>query len=286
MSGTGLGVFDRTVQTTNIWLNDLGDTVGPDRQAAWQALGAVLRTLRDRLPPELGAHLGAELPLLVRGAYYHRYQPDRLPRRFRDRDEFLRQVRRNMDGMRPVDVGAVTAAVLRLLDAHLPPGQCEKLRQALPEEIRSLWDGADGEAAYAGDERFRGDNERGFGARRAYDEDAYDSGYDRSGRRSAGIEGVWREAQYRGSDERPYAGRFDRELSNPPPSHAPRYQEDDRRLRSPKEDLDEDRRYGAGQPGWSSNPRRPSLSPTWFPGGDERRPDGARRCRSPRHAYR
>src|SRR5262245_36403346 len=70
MRASGLDVFDRTLQTTHVWLNELMDSLGSDRQAAWHVLGAVLHALRDRLPPGLAAHLGAQLPLLVRGLYY------------------------------------------------------------------------------------------------------------------------------------------------------------------------------------------------------------------------
>jgi uncharacterized protein (DUF2267 family) len=67
MSATGVDVFDKTLQTTNIWLDEIMEEMGPDRQLAWRILGAVLRALRDRLPPDLAAHLSAQLPLLVRG---------------------------------------------------------------------------------------------------------------------------------------------------------------------------------------------------------------------------
>src|SRR4051794_19354760 len=75
MSATGLGAFDKTLQTTHIWLNEIMDVIGPDRQAAWHLLGAVLRTLRNRVPVPLAVHLGAELPLLVRGTYYDQWRP-------------------------------------------------------------------------------------------------------------------------------------------------------------------------------------------------------------------
>lgn len=52
MSTNGLEVFDKTIQTTNIWLDEIMDEMGPDRQLAWHTLGAVLRALRDRLPPD------------------------------------------------------------------------------------------------------------------------------------------------------------------------------------------------------------------------------------------
>jgi hypothetical protein len=34
MSATGLDVFDKTIQTTNIWLDEIMDEMGPDRQVA------------------------------------------------------------------------------------------------------------------------------------------------------------------------------------------------------------------------------------------------------------
>ena len=77
MSANGLDVFDKTLQTTNIWLNEIMERVGPDRQVAWKVLATVLHKLRDRLPVELAAHLGAQLPLLVRGVYYDRFEPRR-----------------------------------------------------------------------------------------------------------------------------------------------------------------------------------------------------------------
>jgi uncharacterized protein (DUF2267 family) len=79
MSATGLDVFDKTLQTTNIWLDEIAATLGSDRQVAWKVLSVVLHKLRDRLPVELSAHLSAELPLLVRGVYYDQFEPAKQP---------------------------------------------------------------------------------------------------------------------------------------------------------------------------------------------------------------
>src|SRR3954451_20389231 len=75
MSATGFDVFDKTLQTTHIWLDELMEELGSDRQVAWHVLGAVLRAIRDRIPMELAAHLGSQLPILVRGTYYDQWQP-------------------------------------------------------------------------------------------------------------------------------------------------------------------------------------------------------------------
>src|SRR5437868_13335386 len=104
MSTTGLDVFDKTVQTTNIWLDDIMAAMGPDRHIAWHILGAVLRSLRDRLPLDEAAHLGAQMPLLVRGLYYDQWRPSAGMRKDRHQEDFLAHVGEELKGTRPVNV--------------------------------------------------------------------------------------------------------------------------------------------------------------------------------------
>ncbi|HET8995204.1 MAG TPA: DUF2267 domain-containing protein [Acetobacteraceae bacterium] len=139
MSTTGLEVFDRTLHLTNIWLDEVMEAVGPDRKLAWHVLCAVLRTLRDRLPPELAAHLAAQLPLLVRGAYYERFQVDHRPVAIDSEAAFLDHVAAQLEGTRPINLRKATGIVLRVLQEHVAPGMTEKLKHALPHDIRALW---------------------------------------------------------------------------------------------------------------------------------------------------
>lgn len=133
-------VFDRTVQTTNIWLAEIGAELAVNRQASWHALGAVLRTLRDRMPLGLAVHLGAQLPLLVRGAYYERFDPAHVQQAYRTADEFLALVAEDLRGVDDrVSAEDAAEAVFRTLDRHLDAGQLAHVREALPAEIRGLW---------------------------------------------------------------------------------------------------------------------------------------------------
>jgi len=143
MSATGLDVFDKTLQTTNIWLNEIMERLGPDRQVAWKVLSTVLHKLRDRLPVELAAHLGAQLPLLVRGVYYDQFEPARMPTACRTPAEFSAEVGEWLSDIRPVDPDEAIAAVFGVLDRHLSEGQLAKVRNALPKGLRMAWDGAD-----------------------------------------------------------------------------------------------------------------------------------------------
>jgi hypothetical protein len=49
MSATGLDVFDKTLQTTNSWLDEISDALGPDRKLAWKVLSVVLHKLRESM---------------------------------------------------------------------------------------------------------------------------------------------------------------------------------------------------------------------------------------------
>jgi uncharacterized protein (DUF2267 family) len=143
MSATGLEVFDKTLQTTNIWLDEIMDALGLDRRAAWKVLSVVLHKLRDRLPVELAAHLGAQLPLLVRGVYYDQFEPAKQPTTCDTLDEFIEEVAEWLSDTQPVDPTDATQTVFATLSRRLSEGQVANVKQALPAPIRSFWDRAE-----------------------------------------------------------------------------------------------------------------------------------------------
>src|SRR5437899_8756317 len=119
MSATGLDVFDKTLQTTNSWLDEISQTLGSDRKLAWKVLSIVLHKLRDRIPVDLSAHLGAELPLLVRGTYYDQFEPSKQPSDW-DLDRFADEVEKGLSGVRPVNPRKAIRAVFSVLSRHVP----------------------------------------------------------------------------------------------------------------------------------------------------------------------
>jgi uncharacterized protein (DUF2267 family) len=140
MSQTSLTPIESTIQTTNIWLNDILERLGwQDQHRAYHALRAVLHALRDRLPVDQAAALAAQLPMLVRGFYYEGWHPHGKPVKERHKEEFLAHVAAAFREDPAVDPEWVTRAVLQVLSKHVSGGEVESVKRSLPTEIRSLW---------------------------------------------------------------------------------------------------------------------------------------------------
>lgn len=140
MSATGLKAFDSTIQTTNIWLDEIMGEMGwEDRHKSYHALRAVLHALRDRLPVNETAHLAAQLPMLVRGFFYEGWQPAHTPVKERSQDEFLTHVTEAFLFDTEADSRKIARAVFRVLARHVTSGEVEKIKHALPGGIRELW---------------------------------------------------------------------------------------------------------------------------------------------------
>ena len=137
---THIRVFDSTLQTTHRWLQELELAASLDNEAeAYSVLRAVLHALRDRLPADEAVHLGAQLPMLIRGFYYEGWKPSTTPKKQRSLEAFL-------EGMQPLPTlkGEISAeqalrSVFLMLDHRISEGEIADVRQAMPEEIRRLW---------------------------------------------------------------------------------------------------------------------------------------------------
>lgn len=141
MTTTGLEVFDTTAQKTMLWLKEIDEEVGwppKDRHHAYQALKACLHQIRDRLTLDEMAHLGAQLPLLVRGAYYEGWDPSK-ERPGRGADDFVNGLIQEATWQPEYDYETITRACLLVLSRHVDAGIARHVREAMPHEIRRLW---------------------------------------------------------------------------------------------------------------------------------------------------
>lgn len=143
MSRLGLEVFENTLNKTYEWLNDIMKELNwDDKQKAYLALRGTLQALRDRLPYELAAKFGAQLPMLVRGFYYEGWKPMATPVKIKNVDEFLIHVSTHFN-MTPLnqyeDIEAIVRAVFKVVKNHVSEGEIVHLQDALPASMASLW---------------------------------------------------------------------------------------------------------------------------------------------------
>jgi len=138
---TKAAVLDTSLQRTHEWLREIGQELGFDNErAAYSALRATLHALRDRLPPELVAHFGAELPMLVRGIYYDGWHPSAARLKAAHDEDFFDTVASELLGHDELgNVKEVAGAVLRVIERRIEPGQIAHVRDALPKKVRQLW---------------------------------------------------------------------------------------------------------------------------------------------------
>jgi len=146
MSAGGLPIFDETVQLTNLWLNELMESVDwDDKQRAYRVLRATLHALRDRVPTHAAVHLGAQLPMLVRGFYYDGWHMRDATPKERTKKEFLSHVEAAFQQDPNVDTEKLVREVFKLLTRRISSGEITNLKGALPAEVRALWPSEPGE---------------------------------------------------------------------------------------------------------------------------------------------
>jgi len=144
MSTTGLSVIDKTVQETNLWLKTVMNELGTeDRHDAYGALKEVLHVLRDRIGPENAVHLGAQLPILVRGIYYEGWHPATTPTHERHLEQFLETLYERLPARLAARPERVARAVFNVMWQRVDQGEVAKLLEILPTELRGLWENVD-----------------------------------------------------------------------------------------------------------------------------------------------
>jgi uncharacterized protein (DUF2267 family) len=140
MGATGFSTFDKTIDKTNHVLAEIEQAHGwskDQRNKSYDALRAVLHTLRDRLTVDECAHLAAQLPLLVRGVYYEGWDPSRVPINM-NREEFLQNVRRGFPDGVAEDMERLVTSVLQALRQYVTEGEWEDIKSSISRDLRPL----------------------------------------------------------------------------------------------------------------------------------------------------
>ena len=137
MSDTSFTSFKTTEDKTNRILREIEEAYGwpkERREQSYAALRAVLHTLRDRLPVNEAAQLGAQLPMLVRGIFYTGWDPAKVPLKM-NRDEFLQRVRDSVPDQIEGDTEQLVNVVLQALRQYITDGEWDDVKSVIPKEL-------------------------------------------------------------------------------------------------------------------------------------------------------
>jgi uncharacterized protein (DUF2267 family) len=138
MSVSTVDSIERSVHKTNEWLHEMADELGIERDEAWRLLRAYLQVLRDELTVDEAAQLAAQLPTVLRGAFYEGFDPGHQPARLRHRDQFLARFAERAQLSDPDHAARAVEAATRVLKAHISPGEVDDVLARLPSEVREL----------------------------------------------------------------------------------------------------------------------------------------------------
>lgn len=136
-----MSTFDRTLQKTHMWLNELSAQMAWEgEEKAYAALRATLHALRDRLPPVEAAELGAQLPMLIRGFYYEGWTPTGKPLKERRKKQFLAHIDEELRDRRLGNPEEIARSVFKVLKHRITQGEMQDVTHILPREIRKLFE--------------------------------------------------------------------------------------------------------------------------------------------------
>lgn len=141
--GTGIAAFDRTIQKSNIWIKEMMQEMGwSSRERAYGALRACLHSTRDILSNEEVTQFGAQLPTLLRGAYFDGWKTKLGSVRIKTVEEFYDLVFLHLGAAQKnfsdEEVKALTHAFFNVATKHVSSGEMLDVKAGLPKKVQNL----------------------------------------------------------------------------------------------------------------------------------------------------
>lgn len=135
MTVSSIGNIEKSVHQTNAWVKDVQALLGCTENEAFLALRSTLQNLRDRLTIEEATDFAAQLPIVLKGAFYEQWNPVGKPEKM-DRTAFVSRVHAqfsNDPNMNPEDV---VMAVFKVLKNRI--GKMRHILSNMPPDIEGI----------------------------------------------------------------------------------------------------------------------------------------------------
>jgi uncharacterized protein (DUF2267 family) len=139
MSVSTVNSIEKGVHELNIWLKDIKGELKFSDNDAYVALRATLHILRDRMTIEEATHLGAQLPIIVKGVFYDKWKLSGKPEKM-DKLTFISRIHAQFNNDPGINPNDVVRVVFYVLKKNITKGEIEDIKAILPSEIGNLFD--------------------------------------------------------------------------------------------------------------------------------------------------
>ncbi len=139
MTMTHVSSIEKSIHEFNVWIKDIKFELKCSDHDAYTALHSTLHSLRDRLPVESVAHLGAQLPIIIKGVFYDKWSPKSTPERV-DKMTFTSRVHSHFNNDPSINPENVIQTVFFVMQKHIDKNELDNVKAALPPKIENLFD--------------------------------------------------------------------------------------------------------------------------------------------------
>jgi uncharacterized protein (DUF2267 family) len=139
MSIKSVDAVERSVHKTNEWVKAMAAELGiDDREDAWRLLRTDLQVLRDELTVDEAAQLAAQLPMVLRGAFWEGFDPGHQPAKLRRREDFLARFAERAQLGDLTEAARAAGAASRVMSDRITEGEMNDVFAQLPSEVREV----------------------------------------------------------------------------------------------------------------------------------------------------
>lgn len=133
-------IFEKTSQKSQIWIDEIkAELDTADDERAYLALRTVLHSLRNHLQINEAIHLGAELPMLIRGLYFEGWEPKENVIKEKSKSQYFEYFRKYFFNQSDSEIEKILVAVFKVLEKRVSEGEIKDVRNNLPKHIREIW---------------------------------------------------------------------------------------------------------------------------------------------------
>lgn len=133
--------FARTTHKSQLWINEMQKELKwLNGDSLYHLLRAVLQSLRDQMSVHEAAHFSAQLPLILRGAFYEGWNPRAERLTGVSKDDFIAAVKGRLSqaGMPRFELEDGVLTALNVIKKHISAGEMDDLVSQVEPSLKTF----------------------------------------------------------------------------------------------------------------------------------------------------